>query len=233
MLVSDLQDALRIALQQRIDAGMITGSQLARQVGFRQAHISNFLRRRRGLSVEALDNILTALGLTVPDLAGSALPARSSHGSSFEDVPAVSLEIAHYPSFTASNIGDQLKFKRSFLRRLRPNLAGNRQDWDRFIIVRANADAVTAMYPRILSGATLLVDRHYNVLEPYRRRDPNIYVVRRKDGRVLIRYAELHGAQLSLRPVSQEAPMDYVPLDSGRSYSDCIIGRVCHIGSEV
>lgn len=232
MLVNDLQEALRANLKQRIHAGLLTGSQLARLTGFQQAHISNFLRQRRGLSVEAFDSILTALGLTIHDLAGLQVAARSSSFAGFEDIPAISLEIAHYPSFPLRSIGDQFKFKRTFLRRLRPSLEGDRSQWIRFVIVRANADAVTAMHPRIVSGATLLVDRHYNLLEPYRRRDPNVYVIRRKDGRVLVRYVELQGTQLSLRPHSQEAPMDFVAIENGHSYSDYIIGRVCYIGAE-
>jgi hypothetical protein len=42
-----LQDNLRSILWERIDAGNLTGLHLAQQAGFKQAHISNFLNRKR------------------------------------------------------------------------------------------------------------------------------------------------------------------------------------------
>ena len=47
-----LQDNLRKVLWERIDAGELTGLHLAQQTEFKQAHISNFLNRKRGLSLE-------------------------------------------------------------------------------------------------------------------------------------------------------------------------------------
>ena len=61
MLVSQLEDTMRKAIRQRITAGVLTGTVLARQTGFQQAHISNFLNGRRGLSVEGFDRMLEAL----------------------------------------------------------------------------------------------------------------------------------------------------------------------------
>ena len=63
-----LQENLRRALWERIHAGSLTGLQLAEQTGFRQAHISNFLNRKRGLSLEGMDNVLTVQRLSVLDL---------------------------------------------------------------------------------------------------------------------------------------------------------------------
>ena len=56
-----LQDNLRRALWGRIAAGELTGIHLAEQTGFKQAHISNFLNRKRGLSVEGMDKLNTSL----------------------------------------------------------------------------------------------------------------------------------------------------------------------------
>ena len=53
-----LQDNLRKALWERIDQGDLTGIRLARQTGFKQAHISNFLNKKRGLSLEGMDKVL-------------------------------------------------------------------------------------------------------------------------------------------------------------------------------
>ena len=43
-----LQDNLRKTLWERIEVGDLTGLRLAKETGFRQAHISNFLNRKRG-----------------------------------------------------------------------------------------------------------------------------------------------------------------------------------------
>ena len=53
-----LQDALRTIAAGRIRAGQLTGVALAQKTGFRQAHVSNFLNRRRGLSIEAMNRDL-------------------------------------------------------------------------------------------------------------------------------------------------------------------------------
>ena len=53
-----LQENLRKALWERIEEGELTGLRLAEQTGFKQAHISNFLNRKRGLSLEGMDKVL-------------------------------------------------------------------------------------------------------------------------------------------------------------------------------
>src|SRR5215831_10742400 len=63
-----LQDNLRKTLWQRIDEGDLTGLRLAEQTGFKQAHISNFLNRKRGLSLEGMDRVLNVQHLSVLDL---------------------------------------------------------------------------------------------------------------------------------------------------------------------
>src|SRR5262245_36200523 len=63
-----LQDNLRKALWQRIEEGDLTGLRLAEQTGFKQAHISNFLNRKRGLSLEGMDKVLSVQHLSVLDL---------------------------------------------------------------------------------------------------------------------------------------------------------------------
>src|ERR1044071_3983663 len=63
-----LQDNLRRILLQRIESGELTGLHLAEQTGFKQAHISNFLNRKRGLSVEGMDKVLSVARLSILDL---------------------------------------------------------------------------------------------------------------------------------------------------------------------
>jgi hypothetical protein len=63
-----LQENLRKTLWEYIDAGELTGLRLAEQTGFKQAHISNFLNRKRGLSLEGVDRVLNVQHLSVLDL---------------------------------------------------------------------------------------------------------------------------------------------------------------------
>src|SRR5579863_395399 len=63
-----LQENLRKILWDRIEAGELTGLRLAEQTGFKQAHISNFLNRKRGLSLEGMDKVLQVQHLSVLDL---------------------------------------------------------------------------------------------------------------------------------------------------------------------
>src|SRR3954463_13777179 len=63
-----LQENLRKVLWDRIAQGQLTGLQLARDTGFQQAHISNFLNRKRGLSLEAMDAMLKATRTTLTEL---------------------------------------------------------------------------------------------------------------------------------------------------------------------
>ena len=230
MLVSELEDSLRKAIRQRIVAGVLSGTTLARQTGFQQAHISNFINGRRGLSVEGFDRMLEALGLSVTDLiapAAIANPARE-----YDDVPIVASAIVHHPDFAGRDIDDVLKFKRAFLKRVRARASQERAAWKRFVIIKADADNALAMYPRIVPGATLLVDRHYDSLEPYRRREPNIYAVS-KGKAVLVRYVEQQGEHLLLRPANANSPLLSIAVEGARGATAPIIGRVCHIGAEV
>jgi hypothetical protein len=77
-----LQDNLRETLWERIDEGDLTGLRLAQQTGFKQAHISNFLNRKRGLSLEGMDRVLSVQHLSVLDLLESCLPATTSSRTS-------------------------------------------------------------------------------------------------------------------------------------------------------
>src|SRR5579863_10212162 len=71
-----MHERLRLELLRRIQRGTLSVSLLARQTGFGQSHISNFLRSRRQLSLEALDRVLIAQHMTAGDL----LPLKITHG---------------------------------------------------------------------------------------------------------------------------------------------------------
>src|ERR1700761_8320043 len=64
----DLHELLRLELQRRIDRGILTGSRIAQQAGFQQAHISNFLNKKRALSLEGLDRVLASQNLSIDQI---------------------------------------------------------------------------------------------------------------------------------------------------------------------
>jgi len=82
-----------------------------------------------------------------------------------------------------------------------------------------------------MPGATLLLDRHYNSLTPYRRGESNIYAVR-KDGDCIISYVETADRHLILRPHNPAYPIEVITLEDSQKPGDYIVGRVCHVGIE-
>jgi hypothetical protein len=233
-----LQDNLRKRLLARIAEGQLTGLELADQTGFRQAHISNFLNRKRGLSVEGMDRVLNVQHLSVLDLLDPAeVNKRASipppREGEFENVLLVEGAVAAIePVIMNMDVKEILKFRTRFLRRLRPELEGARENWERFVVIRVDGYQGTSMYPRLLPGATVLIDRHYNSLKPYRRSESNMYAVHTPNDRCTIKYVEAAGKNLVLRPHNQAYPIEVVPLEAEKTPSDYIVGRVCYVGIE-
>src|SRR4051812_41711214 len=163
-----LQDNLRRILLQRIESGELTGLHLAAQTDFKQAHISNFLNRKRGLSLEGMDKVLAVQHLSVLDLLDPAeinkrASIRAPSEDDFENVSVVDGDVAASEAVVMDmNVRDTFKFKKDFLRRLRPDMVGDRTQWERFVVVRLEGREGMSMYPRLLPGAAVLLDRHYN-----------------------------------------------------------------------
>lgn len=236
MKFKSLQENLRRALLQRIGDGDLTGLRLAQQTGFKQAHISNFLNRKRSLSLEGMDKVLNVQRLSVLDLLDSeeinrraTIPPPSE--DEFDNVFLVDGAVAAtQPLIMSMKVREIQKYKRSFLRKLRADVHGKRREWERFVAIRTDSDAM-GMYPRVLPGATVLIDRHYNSSQPYRRGETNMYAVH-VAGSFKIRYVEAAGENLVLRPHNQNYSVEVVPLESGRTPADYIVGRVCYVGME-
>ena len=237
MSFQKLQDRLRRRLLAQIGAGQLTGLGLAEMTGFQQAHISNFLNRKRALSLEAMDRVLVAMRWAVADLLEDAELARRAQRltppeADYENVPLVEAANAlAQPIIPGHQIGEVLKFKRSFLRRLRADAVGGRSPWQRFVLVKADAREGMSMYPRMMPGATLLIDRHYNALRPYRRNERNMYAVRYGSGWT-IKYVEMSGKSLVLRPENKEYPVSVVQVGENESATDYVLGRVAHVAIE-
>src|SRR5438045_3871831 len=237
MKFKTLQDNLRRTLWGRIEEGDLTGLHLAAQTGFKQAHISNFLNRKRGLSLEGMDKVLNVQHLSVLDLLDPAeINKRASiqppSGDEFENVLVVNGATAAKQALVMSmNVKEMMKFKKTFLRKLRPETEGDRDGWERFVVIKVDAREGMSMYPRMLPGATLLLDRHYNSLAPYRKGEQNMYAVR-KDETCTIKYVEVANRHLVLRPHNPAYPVEVMLIEEGTKPGDYIVGRVCHVGIE-
>jgi hypothetical protein len=232
-----LQENLRKILWTRIQEGRLTGLRLASQTGFQQAHISNFLNRKRGLSTEGMDKVLQVQHLSVLDLIDpAAINERASSmpagDDGFASVALVEAAVAaRQPRIMRMKVKEIIKFRKKVLARLRSQVEGDRRSWERFVVLRMEASD-KSMYPRLPAGAHLLIDRHYNSLKPYGRREPNIYAVN-QNGNCTVKYVEMVGRHLLLRPHDQASPVEIVPIDVGKRAADYLIGRVCHVSAEL
>lgn len=234
MLISDLQDRLRAVLSERIASGELTGTELANRAGFQQAHVSNFLNQRRGLSIEAMDRVMEVLRLKVRDLmpVERMMPLRGEGAAGFEWIPLIERGALLRSEIGESEVVELVRFKKSFLRRLRPNLAAERRHWQRFAVLRVDKESGAGMRPRLLPGATVLIDRHYNTLRCYRRHEPNLYVVKREE-MCQVCYVEEQGNLLALRPECVEEALGFVRIAEGEKFTDYVVGRVAHISIEI
>ncbi len=236
MTFKDLQDQLRAHIRARIGRGEMTGIGLSRAADFPQGHLSNFLNGRRGLSLESMDRLLDSLRIGVLDLidekdirARAALP---KSGDAVERVAMVSAENAVLARFAPEQILETHSFNKSFLRRLKPRSVQDRRDWLRFVLIRL-AVKNARLFPSESSTAILLIDRHYSSLEPYRRLQPNLYAVSLPHGRCVMGYVSVFNGCLILRPRDPHEELEVHKIESGRSFAEHIVGRVCHVGLEV
>jgi hypothetical protein len=233
MNFSQMHEKLRLELLRRIQRGTLSVSLLARQTGFGQSHLSNFLNSRRQLSLEAIDRLLAAQHLTAADL----LPAlHSSLAMPFEaprdSVPLVSHHSALFEPYirTAAALG-WLHLPAGLLQTIHSRAANSRRAWQRFVAVRIPATDAAAMDPVVLPEAITLIDRHYNSFHPYRPNRPNLLAIR-NGGRLTIRYADFLANRLVLRPHSINSPVELIDLAPNESPGDLIAGRVALILNE-
>ncbi len=234
MLISDLHERIRQHTLATVKSRQLTQRRLAELIGMRQAHISNFLHGRRGLSIGGMDAILKVLGLDVTRLIAMSDQTRSPEDCStkLENVPLIQLRAVMNPTFGKKETLGELGFTKVLLQRLNADdCIDSRATWVRFVAVRADSALAAPMYPRFENGSVLLVDRHYCSLDEYRKDQLNLYLIRR-DKTFLVRWVEMHGTQLCLRPESSAYPLDFICTDRKNPLTSCIVGRVAHISTE-
>lgn len=237
----ELHERLRLEIWRRIDLGILSSVLLARQTGLAQPHISNFLHRRRRLSLPALDRILLAQALSVEDLSGSPHRTATPHPtsqegkaqSSMDVIPIVSQSAAmHSPVIPVRPSRDTIQLPEGWLAALPARRAVSRRSWERFVAVRINAAQALAMDPLLRVGAIVILDRHYNSLAVCRPPLPNIYGLR-IGAQLVFRHVSFESSRLVLRPRALDYPVELIELMPRDSPSDLIVGRVCLSIAEV
>jgi len=234
MNFTQMHERLRLELLRRIQRGTVSVSLLARQTGFGQSHLSNFLHNRRQLSLEAMDRILTAQHMAAGDL----LPATYQHEDLPADgesssVPMVSHAAALFEPFIRPSAAQSLlHLPAGLLQSIRARPSTSRRTWQRFVAVRVPASDAMAMDPLVLPDAITLIDRHYNSLMPYRPNRPNLYAVRH-GAHLTLRYVDFLSNRLVLRPHNIAFPVDLIEVDPGEPPSDLLAGRIALILNEL
>jgi len=228
----ELHERLRLETWRRIDQGLLSSALLANRTGLAQAHISNFLHRRRRLSLAALDRILEAHALSVDELALSE-PPTTAHGQVGETVPIVSPSTAmQAPHIPSQAVLGGLQVPEHWLANLPVRRAVGRATWDRFVGVRVTGAQAHPMDPVLRTGSVVVLDRHYNSLAARRPPHPNLYGVR-IGAQLVFRHAAFESGRLVLRPRALESPLDVIELAPHESPADLLVGRVCLCLSEV
>jgi hypothetical protein len=232
MNFTQMHERLRLELLRRVRRGTLSVSLLARQTGFQQSHLSNFLRSQRRLSLEGMDRILTAQHMGAADLLpATPLPSWQA-GGEIAQVPVVSHATAmHEPVVHASAVKSLMLVRSGLLQSTRCRPSAQRSAWERFVAVAVSTADALAMDPVIQPDAIALLDRHYNSLAQYRPTRPNLYALR-KDAHLKLRYADFILSRLVLRPHNQAFPVELAAMGPDESPGDLIIGRVILIQNE-
>src|ERR1035437_10391962 len=230
MNFTQMHERLRLELLRRIQRGTVSVSLLARQTGFGQSHLSNFLHNRRQLSLEAMDRILAAQHMAAGDL----LPATYQHEALPADgessaVPVVSHAAALFEPYIRPPAAQPMVHPPAgLLQSIRTRVTKPRRAWQRFVAMRISAADALPMEPLVLPEAITLIDRHYNSLMPYR---PNLYAVRH-GAHLTLRYLDFVANRLVLRPHNIAFPVNLIEVNSGEPPSELIAGRIALILNE-
>jgi len=231
MNFTQLQERLRQELLRRIDRGSVNGALLARQTGFQPSHISNFLRRRRTLSLSGLDRLLAAQMLTVADLLALEDQPSALRGgvrsTTHTIVPIVTPAAAIHDRVPPNSaILDFVQLPLGMLEHMRTRRASPRRAWARFVSVRITRQQAAGMQPLLPPDTIAVIDRHYNSPVAYQPPHPSIFAVRVGNA-LQFRIAEFENNRLILRPLQTESPVQLLTLGPHEMPSDLITGRVC------
>jgi hypothetical protein len=77
----------------------------------------------------------------------------------------------------------------------------------------------------------VLIDRHYNLLAPYRPNRHNVYAVR-NGSHLMLRYVDFQMQRLLLRPHNTAFQVDLIEVAPGEVPGDLLAGRIALILNE-
>ena len=230
MTFSQLHERLRLEMWQRIQRGVVTGKLLAAQTGLRPSHISNFLHRKRKLSLPALDKLLSAQQITIEELADNPPeadePVTGNSTGTVRSPLITQASMVSLPIIPPRSVQAYITLPSSQFDRVPPRHASSRRSWERFIGLRVTSDQAMGMDPVLEELSLVVIDRHYNSLVPASPPAPNLYALI-LGGKLLFRYVTFDSSRLLLRPHSLSAPVEAVDLLPAESPSDLLVGRVC------
>ena len=231
-----LQERLRLELLNRIETGALTGAAVARQAGFQQAHVSNFLNKKRSLSLDGLDRVLQAINLTVIDLLPEQpvlLAEPEQIDTEFSTVPVIGHgSAAQQARPPEGSILENVQIPSAVLDQCRARPSQGRALWQRFVAIRVNAPQAISMAPVLVESAIVIIDRHYNSMAHYRSQQHTFHAVFL--GSLLhIGLVDYDAERLVVRPLNASHPIQLVTLGPQEQPSDFIVGRVCYMSCEL
>lgn len=221
-----MHERLRLELVRRVQRGALSVSLLARQTGLGQSHLSNFLNRKRQLSLQALDRVLSSQSMTAMDLLPDDPRMSPWYREGRDLVPLVSHAAALFePLIRPSSIRYMVPVPRGVLGETRTDSPRRRKTWIRFVAVSIPAHQALAMQPVVQAESVVLLDRHYNSLSAYRPGRDNLYAVR-NGNQLALGYADFLANRLVIRPQNLASPIDVLEIPPGESPEDLITGRI-------
>lgn len=236
MNFTQMHERLRLELLRRIQRGTLSVSLLARQTGLAKPHVSNFLRSKRKLSLDALDRVLASQRLIAADLLPMAVRMEEFYNDKLSsEVPLVSHAVALFePVIRPAAVKTVVHIPAGSLESVRaPRGPVSRRAWQRFVAVRIPSGDTLPMEPVVFSEAIALIDRHYNSFARYWPDRPNLYAVRHGLSHLVLRYADFLAGRVVLRPHNVLFPLDLIEVRDGESPGDLLAGRVVLIVNEV
>ncbi len=160
------------------------------------------------------------------------MPAAESSEAGFESIPVVESGLLLQSDFAAGEIVEYLRFKKSFLRRIRPEMANQRRNWQRFVLIKADKDSGAGDASEVVAGSDA-ADRPPLQLAAQLPAARAESLCRKERGDVQwFAMWSYKGTNSRFVPRIRTCALGYVQLGKGETFADYVVGRVAHISIE-
>ena len=234
MNFSEMYNQLLLKLDGSITARHLSIKLLADKTLITQPHLSNVLKRKRMLSIGAIDKVLAAMDWTITDLLSDSLQdSARKRAEDRELIPVVSDETAgNARCIRSTMVRDRFPLPVTSLDALKVRGKSLHGGWERFVAVRASNNDVQAMGSFLKPNALVLIDRHYVLAKRDHESLPKFFAIWR-GGRLSLRYAEEDAGALAVwADDTSRLPERLIP-EPGRASSEFVVGRVALVINEV